>query len=27
VPNRTYSWLAGRPVDRLTVERAVPLGG
>jgi hypothetical protein len=21
VPNRTYSWLAGRPVDRLTVER------
>lgn len=24
VPNRTYSWLAGRPVDRLTVERAIP---
>jgi hypothetical protein len=24
VPNRTYSWLAGRPVDRLTVERPVP---
>jgi hypothetical protein len=24
VPNRTYSWLAGRPVDRLTVERVVP---
>jgi hypothetical protein len=24
VPNQTYSWLAGRPVDRLTVERAVP---
>lgn len=23
VPSRTYSWLAGRPVDRLTVERAV----
>jgi hypothetical protein len=23
VPNRTYSWLAGRPVDRLTVERDV----
>lgn len=23
VPNRTYSWLAGRPVDRLTVERVV----
>jgi hypothetical protein len=26
VPNRTYSWLAGRPVDRLTVERAVDRG-
>ena len=24
VPNRTYTWLMGRPVDRLTVERAVP---
>ena len=24
VPNRTYSWLAGRPVDRLTVERTIP---
>ncbi len=23
VPNRTYTWLAGRPVDRLTVERVV----
>jgi hypothetical protein len=23
VPNRTYSWLAGRPVDRLTVDRLV----
>jgi hypothetical protein len=23
VPNQTYSWLAGRPVDRLTIERAV----
>jgi hypothetical protein len=24
VPNLTYSWLASRPVDRLTVERALP---
>lgn len=30
VPNRTYTWLAGRPVDRLTVDRLVagdPSGG
>lgn len=26
VENRTYSWLEGRPVDRLTVERAVRPG-
>lgn len=24
VPNRTYSWLAARPVDRLTVDRTIP---
>jgi hypothetical protein len=31
VPNRTYTWLAGRPVDRLTVRRdltvALPAAG
>jgi hypothetical protein len=26
-PNHTYTLLAGRPVDRLTVERQVPPGG
>lgn len=23
VPNRTYTWLEGRPVERLTIERTV----
>jgi hypothetical protein len=27
VPNRTYTWLAGRPVDRLTVDRLVAPSG
>jgi hypothetical protein len=26
-PNHTLSWLTGRPVERLTVARALPPGG